>query len=178
MKKLLLLGLIISFVSCQSDIYLEDGIIKCKEDVKVGYIGEVDGISYTVVDSLMLKEILKNNPSNLSFICTSKITNMRGMFYDSDFNGDISKWDVSNVIDMNGMFANSKFNGDISKWDVSNVTNMIKMFYGSDFNGDISKWDVSSVTSMYNMFYGTKKQSVNLNIYFEVLNPNKGMYYD
>ena len=47
---------------------------------------------------------------------------MSGMFYDSQFNGDISKWDVSNVTNMSVMFSDSQFNGDISNWDVSNVT--------------------------------------------------------
>jgi len=36
------------------------------------------------------------------------------LFSNSSFNGDISKWDVSNVTDMNGMFSNSIFNKDIS----------------------------------------------------------------
>jgi surface protein len=39
---------------------------------------------------------------------------------------------------MNMIFCGSKFNGDISKWDVSNVKNMGGMFYMSIFNGDIS----------------------------------------
>jgi len=32
-----------------------------------------------------------------------------------------------------GMFYNSQFNSDISKWNVSNVTNMIYMFNSMDF---------------------------------------------
>ena len=52
------------------------------------------------------------------------------MFSNSLFNGDISKWDVSNVEDMYAMFSNSLFNGDISKWDVSNVKDMSDMFDG------------------------------------------------
>jgi surface protein len=36
------------------------------------------------------------------------------MFEDSKFNGDISKWDVSNVCEMKGIFIRSVFNGDIS----------------------------------------------------------------
>ena len=67
------------------------------------------------------------------------------MFSESQFNGDISNWDLSNVTNMGFMFSESQFNGDISNWDVSNVTNMIGMFYKSQFNGDISKWDVSNV---------------------------------
>ena len=53
---------------------------------------------------------------------------MSYLFEYSDFNGEISKWDVSNVTIMHMMFAWSKFNGDISDWDVSNVTNMESMF--------------------------------------------------
>ena len=41
----------------------------------------------------------------------------------------------------------SDFNQDISSWDVHNVTNMIKIFHGkTEFNQNISFWDVSNVT--------------------------------
>ena len=84
----------------------------------------------------------------------SKVTNMRGMFSGSNFNGDISEWDVSNVIDMSDMFGDeSVFNGEISKWNVSRVINMSGMFKWAEFNGDISKWDVSKVKDMREMFY-------------------------
>ena len=36
------------------------------------------------------------------------------------------------------MFSYTEFNGDISSWNVSNVTNMHSMFFDSAFNGDIS----------------------------------------
>ena len=45
------------------------------------------------------------------------------MFIDTQFNGDISNWDVSNVTDMASMFWSSPFNGNLSSWEVSNVTN-------------------------------------------------------
>jgi surface protein len=72
----------------------------------------------------------------------------------SNFNGDLSAWDVSSVTVMNGLFLGaSNFNGDISTWDVYSVTNMGSMFNGaSNFNRDVSAWDVSSVTNMNNMF--------------------------
>lgn len=38
------------------------------------------------------------------------------MFYKSSFNGDISKWDLSNVTDMEYILKNNKFVGDISIW--------------------------------------------------------------
>jgi len=50
------------------------------------------------------------------------------MFRDSQFNGDISGWDVSNVTDMSGMFRNSHFNGDISGWNTKNVKYSNYMF--------------------------------------------------
>ena len=116
---------------------------------------------------------------NLNDIDVSEITNMAGLFMNSNFDGDISEWDVSNVEDMsvmfnfskfNGdisnwnvskvkfmghMFSNSKFtgeNGDLSEWNVSNVENMQYMFAESEFNGDISKWDVGNVKNMKNIF--------------------------
>jgi len=75
-----------------------------------------------------------------------------------DFNGGLSKWDVSQVKTMWSMFAYaSKFNGDVSDWDVSSATSMICMFFFlncEDFNGDVGDTgDVSSVTDMSNMFY-------------------------
>jgi hypothetical protein len=41
---------------------------------------------------------------------------MGEMFHHSQFNGDISKWDVSHVVSMGDMFRGSKFDGDISNW--------------------------------------------------------------
>ena len=41
---------------------------------------------------------------------------------------DLNDIDVSLVKDMSFLFCRSKFNGDISKWDVSNVESMDSMF--------------------------------------------------
>jgi len=103
-----------------------------------------------------------DNPNwnaDLNCIDTGLITDMSGLFSDyqyryklDKFNGDISKWNVSNVEDMSEMFSGSLFNEDISNWDVSNVQNMSSMFRKSKFNRDISKWDVSNVENMELMF--------------------------
>ena len=50
------------------------------------------------------------------------------MFYYSDFNTDISKWDVSNVKRMRSMFDGSNFNQDISNWKINEDCVVIDMF--------------------------------------------------
>ncbi|WP_407458231.1 BspA family leucine-rich repeat surface protein [Fibrobacter sp.] len=109
----------------------------------------------SLIDESIAKDGLE---CDLNFIDVGHIEDMSGIFAweeDSqrhDFNGDISKWNVSNVKDMSAMFYSSAFNGDISNWNVSNVTNMSEMFGQAKFNGDISRWNVSSVTTMREMF--------------------------
>ena len=63
---------------------------------------------------------------------------MEGMFNSAtDFNQDISSWDVSNVIDMEGMFYYAEsFNQDISDWDVSSVGYMYAMFDYTNLSDD------------------------------------------
>ena len=82
---------------------------------------------------------------------------MNNLFASAQFNGDISKWEVSRVTNMNSLFSfATSFNSDISKWDVSNTKQMPNMFwFATSFNCDISNWDVSSVEHMSNMFART-----------------------
>ncbi len=96
-----------------------------------------------------------NFNGDLSTWDVSTITNMDSVFYACPlFNTSLSAWDVSNVTSMEAMFFEaSLFNQDVSDWNVSKVTNMAWMFfYATIFNQDISAWDVSSVTDMTEMF--------------------------
>ena len=106
----------------------------------------------SIIEERIEKE---GNKCNLNDIDTSAIIDMSGLFFRSNFNGDISQWDVSNVKSMNHMFYDARsFNGDLSKWDVSNVEDMLCMLgYAKKFNGDISGWNVSNVKTMGGMFY-------------------------
>ena len=104
----------------------------------------------------LIDDLIKERGDNadLNDIDTSEITDMSYLFFESEFNGNISKWDVSRVEDMHGMFLKSYFtgeNGNINDWDISNVSDMRNMFSKSKFNKDISNWDAHNAHT-YNMF--------------------------
>jgi surface protein len=176
MRKLLYLVLTVLIVACSSDdggdgndqsicngdnpVYIaNNGVtIKACEWANVGDTGVINGVTYTVVDEAMLREIVANE-DDVTKLATTKVTDMFEMFFidldtPTDFNQDISNWDVSNVTDMGGMFYwADEFDQDISNWDVSNVTDMGGMFVRAfAFNQPIGNWDVSNVTDMSYMF--------------------------
>jgi len=108
---------------------------------------------------LIKAEINSNgNKCSLNHIDVSNVINMNYLFKDSDFNGNISKWNTSNVKQMRYMFARSKFNKDISNWDVSNVEDMWGLFSFSKFNGDLSNWQTYNLKSFNTMFEKAKVQ--------------------
>jgi len=144
-------------------IYLDDNgvTIKAREWAEVGMSGEIDGVTYTIVDEEILDNMIENwqiNEEDFTVICTSKISEFANLNFQTGnppfFNQDISSWDVSNAWSLVNMFSDTtSFDQDISNWDTSNVISMNNMFIRADsFNQDISSWDVSSVTNMQYMF--------------------------
>lgn len=127
----------------------ENKIVKVEESM-------LQPVSKVALKEIIQEEIEKyGDKVDLNHIDTSNVKDMSYLFYDSTFNGNISKWNVSNVKNMNRMFAYSKFNGDISKWNVSNVTDMRGMFVGSKFSKNVSSWKINKVCDVENMFKNT-----------------------
>ena len=98
-------------------------------------IKKSNSYKYFPKDKNELKDLVEKrikqegNEVDLNDIDVSKITDMTALFGGTNFNGDISGWDVSNVTNMSYMFCSCKsFNQDISNWDVSNVKNINYVF--------------------------------------------------
>lgn len=164
MRKSFFLLPLLAIISCTTPenpydaFFNSNGCLEC-DNYQAGYSFLMDGVTYKVADrNILWYAILERD--DLTKYCTSKISDMSGLFWFSssgfDFNQDISSWDVSNVCCMDNMFYGvTSFNQDISNWDVSNVAWMDDMFKDApDFNQDLSIWDVSAVTKMEGMFNG------------------------
>ena len=144
---------------------------ECYDPSKAGTIGDAPGCDgMLIVDTSTLRSIAYTSddwsamgPDSQSYtfpdsqrnIFTGQVTDMSGLFYKKNFDGDIGYWDTSKVTDMGRMFyENSQFNSDIGEWDTSKVTDMQRMFYKSyRFNQNINNWDVSNVENMRLMFF-------------------------
>lgn len=73
----------------------------------------------------------------------------------TDFNEDLSDWDVSSSTSMFAMFEGAQsFNQPLDSWNVSAVTDMSYMFAEAfAFNQPLEKWSVSSVRIFDSMFH-------------------------
>ena len=136
--------------NCHKPFYLsENGLTIICETATEGESGDIGGITYykRSVDNITIE--------NAATTCTSGVTDMSELFKDeTNFNEDITHWDVSSVTSMNDMFSNAKsFNQKIGRWDVSSVISMNGMFYESSaFNQNLQQWCVENITSKPNNF--------------------------
>ncbi len=108
-----------------------------------------------------------NFNSNISSWNVTTITDMTEVFYGcTNFNQPLNSWDVSNVTLMDGMFTYAMaFNQDLDSWanKLGNVTDMSNMFSDATaFNGNITNWDVSNVERMEFMFFGAANFNQNI----------------
>lgn len=89
---------------------------------------------------------------------TSAVTNMQEMFRNSNFNNDLSSWNVARVTTFAYMFHQARLftGGDLSKWKLQEATNLNDMFNNADvFNGNVTGWlrANTKVTTMSYMFH-------------------------
>ena len=59
--------------------------------------------------------------------------------------GNILEWDVSKVKDMNGMFENSKYNKNLSKWHLSNEVNICFIIVNYLILKNQNNWNIGSL---------------------------------
>ena len=108
-----------------------------KDILELGELHKITGLKYKISPDRLynfVRHYLNKTESlhhaNLNWIDTSGIYTMDNLFYESNFDGDISEWDVSNVKNMSYMFTGCRqFNQDISNWNVDKVRYTHFIFY-------------------------------------------------
>ncbi len=146
--------------------YLHENGVTCMcPGTKPGEKGFINEVEYVSVDNTLLRQEVGFEYDQ---ICTSLVTDMSRLFYNTDIFMCIENWDVSNVVNMNEMFYRSYFDesyieiglcySDIGKyWNPKSVKNMTRMFSESNFNQAIGGWDVSNAENMDEMFKNALK---------------------
>ena len=129
-------------------------------DTGVWNVGRIDTLkildikSYgplIIQDSLAFKDctnLTSSATDNLQF----NTTDATSTFQDTNFNGVVDNWDVSNITNFSDFFHGSQFNQDCNNWNISKATDLSSMFESTPFNKSLSKWDLSSVTNTGSMF--------------------------
>jgi hypothetical protein len=82
-----------------------NGVTVMCPGVAVGDTFDINGVTYTKVDSTTLQSLAKNSSPQLTTSCTTGITSMYQLFRNrKNSNVDISSWDTSSVTTMFEMF--------------------------------------------------------------------------
>ena len=139
------------------------------DDLYELYIGQEGGVTLSEDASYMFGYYSSLSSMDLTYLDTSNVASMHGMFYNSSATTlDLSSFDTSNVTNMSWMFSGSKLTSlDLSSFDTSNVTNMSWMFYKSvatEIKG-LNNFSTSKVTDMSYMFGLSKLTTLDLSIF-------------
>ena len=125
-------------------------------DFPAGYSEEVQVHVESWSDTIGKFELaLEGTVLTVPYYLPRHITDTSDMFFTcTNFNQDISMWDMSNVTNMGRMLLNCDlFNQPIGVWDTSNVTNMSWLLSGCrSFNQPLNDLNVTNVTTMSDMF--------------------------
>ena len=96
---------------------------------------------YIVRSTDELYKILLTTPQscqNLNWLDISKLTSLDSVFTNTEFNGDISEWDVSNIITMHCTFTCDFNNSSIKRWKSLNKKLVLEStFMFSKIQGEI-----------------------------------------
>ena len=104
-----------------------------------------------IQDSLAFKDctnLTSSATDNLQF----NTTDATSTFQDTNFNGVVDNWDVSNITNFSDFFNGSQFNQDCNSWNVSQANSFNGFFESTPFNKSLSNWDTSSTVGTSNMF--------------------------
>lgn len=120
----------------------------------VGYLAEVVSFGDIGLNSLYGAFVNADNLTSVPATLPAAITNLQDIFRSVNRTSitNLNLWDVSHVTNMSRMFFQSDFNQNISGWNVSSATDMNHMFWQSDFDQNIGSWQIGAVTNMTNMF--------------------------
>jgi hypothetical protein len=114
-----------------------------------------NNMTYMLAGGSSNKNIFNKPLNNWLLGTTNK--SMANMFNNtSNFNQDITGWDVTKVTSMNNMFNSSQsFNQNLSSWVLTNCTTALRMFFLADnFNQDLGSMTLgASLTDVNYMFY-------------------------
>jgi len=151
------------FEDSTGDEFRDGELFKAVDD----YIGQAkwrSGELYKAVDAYISQDCATNpncevrvNYGDIGSWCTSKITNMYGLFYEAfSFNEPLDGWDLSSVTNTSAMFYRAyKFNNPLNGWIINNVTDMSFMFFSAiKFNQELNAWNTGNVVSMKSTFNG------------------------
>ena len=159
---LLVILLIFLFVSCEeednSPFYVaKNGVtIKARDWVTVGTTGDLNGVTYTAVDSLMLHDWIDSG-KDYGKVVTTLVTRFRPMLIShlatqrgleipvQSITYNIETWDVSNIEYYDCPFYATVIDQDLSGWDLSNATHLSLCADLNNIDSKINNWNVSNV---------------------------------